>query len=222
MANFARIQNRIYYGYGKAAQRLGTAHAVYRSADGNNPIQPANFLFNQLISIDQNYKYTSAKKYGDPVWQFLPENGLVLQNYDYLVSPNGINYFIVDIVPDDRLNPPTLVECNAIITISDPSNAPLTPGKNTYQAFNQETSPKILINCPASILQYTRMDSSNMKLPTSVRLPMYSILLPDFDGVNIKTGALIVDDSGRRLSVITCEQTKKTLGLRILASEQGV
>lgn len=220
MVDFARVQNRIYYGYGKAATRLGTSHAVYRSADGNNPIQSANFLFNQLISVDQNLKYTSARKYGDAVWQFLPENGLVLQNYDYFVSPSSINYFIVDIIPDDRLTPPTCVECNGIITLYRPVNT-RTPGTNAYQAFDPSTAPQILINCPASILEHSRTDGGNMKLPTSVKLPFYSILVPEFDDIIVKTGDVIVDDKGRRLAVINAERTKKVSGFRITACELG-
>jgi hypothetical protein len=220
MVDFARVQNRIYYGYGKAAQRLGSSHAVYRSVDGNNPIQEANFVFNQLISIDQNYKYTSAKKYGDPIWQFLPENGLLLQNFDYFVSPSGINYFIIDIIPDDRLTPPICVECNAILTLYRPVNT-RTPGTNTYQAFDPYTAQKILINCPVSILQHTKTDGSNMKLPTSVKLPFYSILIPEFDDIIIKTGDVIIDDKGRRMAVINAERTKKSLGFRIVAGELG-
>jgi hypothetical protein len=220
MANFARIQNRIYYGYGKAAIRLGTAHNVYRSSDGNNPIQPANLLFSQLIGIDQDYTYMKAKKYGDPVWQFLPENGLLLRNYDYFVSPSGVTYFIVDVIPDDRLNPPTCVECNAILSLYRPTNT-RTPGTNPYQAFDPFTSPKILSNCPVSILQHSKTDASNMKLPTSVKLPFYNILIPEFDNIIINTGDVIVDNKGRRLVVINAEQTKKSLGFRIMAGELG-
>lgn len=220
MVDFARVQNRIYYGYGKAATRLGTSHAIYRSANGIDPIQQPNFLFNQLISVDENLKYTKAKKYGDMQWQFLPENGLLLQNYDYMVSPSGIHYFIVDIIPDDRLTPPTCVECNAIISLFDLSNT-LNPGGNPYQQFPGDKTT-ILSNCPAAVMQYTRMDMDNMRLPTSVKMPTYSILVPDFDDVVIKSGQEIEDDKGRHMVVIVAEQTKKNLGLRIIAQLKGV
>lgn len=221
MVDFARVQNRIYYGYSKAAQRLGTSHAVYRSTDGNNPIQSGNLIGNQLISVDQNLKYTSVKKYGDPVWQFLPEDGLSLKNYDYLVGAS-VTYFIADVVSDDRLSPPICVECNGVITITRPSNeSTLTPGKNNYQQLPL-TQPQIITGCPVSILQFGRFDASTMKLPTSVRLPMYSINLPEFNNILIKPGDLIEDDNGRRLAVLSAERSKKALGFRIIAAEQGV
>lgn len=102
MVDFARVQNRIYYGYGKAATRLGTNHDIYRTTNPINPIQAANFFATQLFSVDQNLKYMSPKKYGDLIWQFLPFNGLVLQNYDYFVN-STTTYFIADIAPTDRL-----------------------------------------------------------------------------------------------------------------------
>jgi hypothetical protein len=220
MVDFARIQNRIYYGYGKAAVRLGTNHAIYRSTDGINPIQEANFLFNQLISIDQNYKYTSPKKYGDPVWQFLPEDGLQLQNFDYMVG-GTTTYFIGDIKPDDRLSPPVCVECNATMTIYRPVTT-RTAGTNAYQTFDQANLPKILVNCPVSILQHSKTDAaSTMKLPTGVKLPFYNVYLPEFVGVIIKTGDVVVDNKGRRLAVINTESTRRSLGFRILAAELG-
>lgn len=221
MANFARIQNRIYYGYGKAAQRLGTTHSIYRSATGIDPIEDGNLIGEQLISVDNDYKYNKAKKYNDPVWQFLPEDGAELQNYDYFISESGVIYFIVDILPDDRLTPPVCVECNSRVSISRPTR-PLTPGKqDSYIGYIPADSTPILTDCPASVLQHSRMESNNMKLPTSARLPFYSILLPNFDGVLVKTGDIIQDSEDRRMSVINAELTKKTLGLRIIASEQG-
>lgn len=220
MANFALIQRKIYYGYEKAAIRLGTTHNIYRSTDGIDPIKAANLIGTRLISIDQNYKYMSAKKYGDPVWQFLMTDGLTLQNYDYMVSPGGINYFIVDIKPDNRLNPPTCVECNDIVSVFRTTST-RTAGENPYQTYNPATTPTLLKNCPASVLQHNRTDAQNMKLPTSVKLPFYSILLPEFDDIIIKTGDVIIDSKGRRYAAINAERTKKSLGFRIIAGELG-
>lgn len=221
MVDFARVQNRIYYGYTQASKRLGTSHLIYRSPDGINPIQSNNQIGTQLISIDQDLTYKKTKKYGDMVWQFLPEDGLNLQNYDYMVG-STVTYFIVDVAPDGRLSPPTCVECNAIISITAPSNKPLNPGVNPYQSYQKDIPSPILQNCPVSILQHGKMDTSNMRLPTSVRLPYYSIILPEFDDVVIQTGYVITDDIGRRLNVLSAERTKKTLGFRIIAVQDGV
>lgn len=216
MVDFARVQNRIYYGYTKAAQRLGTTHAIYRSSNGINPLQMSNFQFNTRISIDQDFKYVKGRKYGDMSWQFLPEDGLTLRTYDYMVG-SEFTYFIADIAPDGRLNPPLCVECNAVITLNG-LRSPLVSGKNPYQQIVQQP---ILVNCPAAILEYTRMDMSNMKLPTSVKNPTYNITVPEFDSVIIQTGDEIDDDKGRRMVVIAAEITSKSLGLRILAQEKS-
>ncbi len=207
----------MYYGYGKAAIRLGVTHAVYRSPNGVNPIQAANQLASQLIGIDADYSYEKAKKYGDPTWQMLPEDGLSLQNYDYIVGPS-VTYYIADIASDERLSPPICVECNATLNLFDPINT-LAPGANNYQQLGKGTP--ILLNCPASILQHTRMATNNMKLPSSVPLPYYNIYLPDFDDVIIKTGQILTDNTGRKFAVLSAERTKKNLGFRIIASLEG-
>lgn len=217
MVDFARIQNRIYYGYGKAAIRLGTSHDIFRTPNGINPLQATNFIGSQLIGIDTDYTYVKQKKYGEPVWQLLPEDGLSLQNYDYLVGTD-MTYFIVDIASTERLSPPIAVECNSTINLVDPKST-LTPGTNTYQQL--QTGTTILLNCPCSILEYTRFASNNMKLPSSVTLPHYQIILPDFDDVIIKTGQIIYDGIGRKFAVISAERTKRNLGFRIFASLEG-
>lgn len=219
MVDFARIQNRIYYGYTKAAIRLGTAHNVYRPLTLIDPLQTAYFLKSVLISVDQNLKYTSTRKYGDNLWQFLPVDGLTLQNYDYFTNSTS-TYFISDIAPDDRLSPPLCVQCNTKIDIARPSNLPLTPGTNAYQQYQPASSTLIVKNCPVSFLQHGRMDASNMKLPTSVKLPYYAITMPDLN-LNLKTDDVVTDTRGRRLSILSAERTKKGLGFRIIVVEQG-
>jgi hypothetical protein len=204
MADFASIQNRIYYGYGKAAQRLGTTHAVYRSADGNNPIQQANFIFNQLISVDQDLTYKKAQKYNDPVWQFLPANGLLLQNFDYFVSPSGINYFITDIVPDDRLTPPTCVECNEVITITRPTQ-PTGKGAVGYGGYLPGTAEVLLTSCPASVLEGFRGEANALKMPLDTRSPYYKILLPYLGDITLRISDLISLSDGTRLVISSVE-----------------
>lgn len=221
MVDFARIQNRIYYGYGKAAIRLGTSHTIYRSANGINPIQSSNLIGTQLIGVDQDYTYTKTKKYGDPVWQILPQDGTVLQVYDYIVG-STVTYFIVDIFSEDRLSPPVVVECNAVISsLIDPINT-LTPGTNAaYQQLGQQNT-QILQNCPCSILQSNRTESNTLHAPSSVKLPYYDIILPDFDDVIIKTGELLFDlTNNRKLAVIGAERTKRSLGFRIKVALEG-
>lgn len=217
MVDFARIQNRIYYGYTKAAIRLGVEHAIYRSVDGNDPLKITNFIKNTLVSIDADLTYKKARKYGDLVWQFLPEDGLTLQNYDYMVGAST-TYFIADIAPDDRLTPPLCVECNHTVSITTLANT-LVPGDNDYQAIDNPTN--YIVDCPVSIVQYTRMDMNNLKTPSSVKMPTYYITMPDFDGVVIKNGDIVTNENNNRYTVISAEQTKKSLGLRLLVQLTG-
>lgn len=220
MFDFNAIRGLVYLGYGIAARYLGADFQVYRPPNGLNPLAQENYVDTRKISIDQDWTYKKTKKYGDPTWQFLPENGLTLQNYDYLVGPDN-TYFITDVASDERLNPIICVECNANITLYKNISARST-GTNAYQAYDPFTGQKLLENCPVSLLQHTRFDPAGMKLPTSVKLPFYQITAPDFPNIVIRTGDVIQDDKGRRLAVINAEKTKKSLGFRIIASELGV
>lgn len=223
MVDFARIQNRIYYGYGKASQRLGVNFSIYRSPSLINPIVSANLTGTTLISIDEDLTYKKARKYGDYIWQFLPLDGLTkLQDYDYIVGPS-ITYFIADIAPDDRLTPPLCVECNTTINITR-TMGNLQPGTNPYQEYLPTITPtNVALNCPASVIENTRTyPRGDMKLPTSVRMPMYDYYIPDLDDSVIMSGDVLDDlGSGRRLQIYSAERTKKTMGFRITAHELG-
>jgi hypothetical protein len=213
MVDFARIQQKIYKGYGKAAIRLGTSHAIYRSTDGNNPIKIGNFLFNQLVGIDQDYTYKKAKKYGDPTWQFLPENALLLQNFDYMVN-QGNTYFIIDVMPTDRLNPILCVECNTIITVTRPTQ-PTGTGAVGYGGYLPATATTLLTSCPASVLEGTKGETNTLKLPLDTRSPYYKILLPYLGGIQLRISDLVSLPNGNRLVISSVELTG--LGWRLQA-----
>ncbi len=225
MVDFARVQNRIYYGYGKASLKLGVTHSIYRSADGITPIQSGNLLGTQLISIDDNLKYNKARNYGDNEWQFLPQDAqgttlFALQNYDYMVGPT-VTYFISDVVPDDRLSPPSCVECNAVISVSLPINS-IPLNSNVYQEYQHGQGTQILLNCPASLLERgARSGYNNLNLPSSCKLPFYEITIPDFDDVVITAGSILTDDEGRTMIISSAERTKHSLGFRIVAAQLG-
>lgn len=218
MVNFARIQNKIYKGYGKAAERLGSTHAIYRSASAINPIQNPNLIGNQLISVDQDFTYVKARKYGDPTWQFMAEDGLSLQKFDFMVNSQN-TYYIVDIKPVERLNPPICVECNTTLTITRPYDA-LIPGNNPPVSYQIGSAQALYTNCPASLIEGSRGDNQNMKLPTSVRMPLYKILLPFLGNVELKSGDIIQDAKNIRYALTSIELTG--LGYRLQAAIQGV
>lgn len=222
MVDFARVRNRIYYGYGKAAKKLGVSFNIYRSPNGINPIQSGNLIGTQLIAIDDDLTYMKARRYGDNVWQFMPQDGIgstlfALNDYDYMVGP-AVTYFIADVGPPDRLSPPLCVECNDKITVVDPANA-LTPGINPYQQYQPSQGTTIVSNCPVSLLQAGRGITNNLGLPSSCKLPFYDIVMPDFDDILIKVGFIVTDSNNRRMVIVSAEQTKVVLGFRIIAAE---
>jgi hypothetical protein len=228
MVDFSLIQSKIYKGYGKAAIRLGTDHSIYRSSNGINPIASGNLLGVQKISIDADLKYNKARKSGDMMWYFLPQDGLgengsfALENYDYMVGA-GTTYFIADISPDDRFSPPSCYECNAVVTVATLINS-LSAGTNAYQSPKPTDPPThiYLQNVPCAILQYGRGNKElSLKLPTSSSLPHYQIIMPVFDDIVIKVGDILSDTIGRRMQIVSAERTKKASGFRLIAIQLG-
>jgi hypothetical protein len=214
MADFALIKNKIYSkGYYNVAKRLGVQFSIYRSADGNNPIKIGNFLFNQLISIDQDWTYKKAKKYGDPSWRFFPGNGLILQNFDYMVGPDN-TYFISDVNSNERLNPILCVECNTIITVTRPTQ-PTGTGAVGYGGYLPATATTLLTSCPASVLEGTKGETNTLKLPLDTRSPYYKILLPYLGGIQLRISDLVSLPNGNRLVISSVELTG--LGWRLQA-----
>ena len=68
MTNQASIQTKIWRGYAKAAEKLGSAYAFTRPA----ATYPGDALFNRLVSLNaEDMKYGRPNKYGKATWYAL-------------------------------------------------------------------------------------------------------------------------------------------------------
>src|SRR6185312_3415519 len=81
-----RIQDRVWRGYAKAAQHLGSWHDIYRPRGAKNPLAGVNRWGKIAVSLDAKpYKFDAPNLYGKPVWYALLDGGLV-QVGDYLIN----------------------------------------------------------------------------------------------------------------------------------------
>ncbi|HEV2917617.1 MAG TPA: hypothetical protein VGW78_07790 [Candidatus Babeliales bacterium] len=60
-----QIQQKIFFGYAKAAYKLGATFNLYRSSTPINPISSGNLIGEVQMSRSVNWEYNSANKYGN-------------------------------------------------------------------------------------------------------------------------------------------------------------
>lgn len=116
--NGTLVQERIYAGYGKTAEKVGKLYDHFRS---ESPLGPLD-ISNQLASIYATFStltrpFVANAKWSDETW-LVYADGRLLQQHDFLVGPYG-TYFIGDMQPN---LPITAVRCTHVaVTITRPS-----------------------------------------------------------------------------------------------------
>lgn len=218
----ATLQNRIYKGYAKAAQRIGPTYTLYRPSTSTNPIVPGNVIATLPASFNaEDMTYKKPNKYGHPVWYCLVD-GTQTRPGDYLVNGNT-TYFIAAM----QLTLPIIaVDCNRRVRIGrmPPKNIPGDAGysgvvesQETDVLGTSGTGGSFVSGWPASILMGGRSDKDSV-LPSGVKSSGVVILLPPSVPIVIKESDMIQDDLGREYAIYTAEQTD--LGWRIQANEE--
>jgi len=208
----ATIQNRVYFGYAKAAQRIGLAYDLYRPLSPTAPM--ANKVGTLMAALDSGpgYQFKAPNEYGDPTW-FALINDATTQPGDYLVGPGG-TYFVAG---KQFLLPVIVVECNRIVHLSRiPAQAAV--GVGAYSTGAPAAAADVLTGWPASILLGGRGESTGTGLPSASKNVGWKILLPPSVTQTVNAGDLIIDDLQRRYVVQGAEYTD--LGWRISAVEE--
>ena len=210
--NGTQIQAKIYGGYGKAANIVGTPYAQYR------PNSASGALLNQIATINAafdakpDFSFSKANLYPTPIWYALL-NGALAQPGDYFTGVGG-TFFIAGMQP---LLPIIAIGCNRTLTIYRPqqnSGAGLRPYGGETVA-NQVT---LATAFPASVLQGSKGEKSMVNLPGDVRSPWWQVLLPNLPGaILLRNDDIITDDLSKRYKISSAEQSE--LGWRITAAE---
>ena len=217
----ATIQQRIYAGRGKAAQRIGLACTQFR------PLSAAAPLGNPLGSIVAAFnagdsKYLVPNLPGDAIC-YADLDGRLTQPGDYLVRAlDGQTWFIA---AQQQLLPIITVNCNRLVRFSRQSGA---GGSVGLQGYNS-TSPCDPIEMadllgtsagalwPCSILLGGKQTASETKLPSGVQQAGWKLMLPPSVPVTLQAGDIGTDDLGRRYVLTAAEQSDT--GWRCIAHE---
>jgi hypothetical protein len=215
MADAARIQSKIWHGYGQAAKRLGFPFAQYRPTDPMDPLAAAALLNPALpVAFVQNFDFGQPGKYGTVTWKALAD-GSVLAPGDYLVGTAG-TFYIAD---KDAMLPMMAVQCNRVLTVR---RAPAITGAGVrpYGGATQANEVTLMAGWPSCVEQGTKGQMPTSALPGDTRAPWWSIYLPAIAGVTLQYGDVMADDIGRTYTVSSAELSDA--GWRIAASQSEV
>lgn len=211
----AKLRNKVYIGYGKAAQRIGYVSQQYRATSAFNPMQTEP-LQSLNASFTTNFTYSAPNKYGQATWlgvfdgrQFLPG--------DYLKSDEDGTFFVAAM---QTTLPIYCVQCNRVISVlrttqSSPSGQQV--GLQDYGGTTQANESPLMTGWPASILNGTKGEKSPVGLPADAKTPWYIVLVPSYGDIILRTSDIITDDIGRRYVISSAELTD--MGWRITAMQ---
>lgn len=209
-----KLRDKIYAAYGRAAQKIGFDYQQFRATSANNPLS-TTALRTIKASFTTSFAYTAPSKHGKAEWLGVFDARLFAVG-DYLVGRQG-PFFIAAM--QDTL-PILCVETNRVIdVIRVGQEAEIGLGG---WAGDKRASTEVLImqGWPASILQGTKGETNETKLPGDVKTPWWAIMLPAWPGVELRTSDIIRDDLDRKYVISSAELTG--MGWRITAMQAQV
>lgn len=208
----AKLQQKVYAGYGKAATRIGPLFNLHRPSSAANPVSPGTWLGTLNASFNaQDMTYGKPNVYGKPLWYALLD-GTLTQVGDYLVNDDKM-YFIAAM---QQTLPILAVDCNRTINVRRPQQQSGV-GAVGYGGDIDSNETPLMTGWPASVLQGTKGEKGEVNLPGDVRNPWWQILFPAFPGINLRTSDIVTDDMQRRYVISSAELTD--LGWRLTAQQ---
>jgi len=196
-----RLADRLAYGAGCVARRVGFLHDAYRPDGPAEPLALAN-RFLQLcvafalpggsVAAPSGFAVPYRQAWAD--WSYL-------QPGDYLVGPEG-TVFIAAIEPP---KPMLVVMTNDLVSMARPA-APVLAGLNQYGAVLPATQSMLVAGSPASLLVGGVDDRTKAGLPDDTKLPGFTALLPAVTGVQPRVADLVTNARGDRFVVTAVEQ----------------
>lgn len=204
----ARLSRKVFAGYGKAASRVGVSFDVYRPQTAFEPLNLNNRLRAQFAAFTihgaQNFTFTKPSDHDNALFHGLFDPTDVRAG-DYFVDPAGAQgpFFVAGITP---AMPPLCVGCNRTVSAFVLSVTPpigLSSYSPTPPATTEDAETALMINWPASLLKRGTLNTNY--LPSDVGAGKSQLLMPAVDGVDLRTGMVIVDDLKNRFVIIQAE-----------------
>jgi hypothetical protein len=208
--NGGKLQDRLYWGLGLCARRLGQSTDAFRPSGPFQPLAAKNRFLRLPTTFTSSYgQYGQTNEFGNALWYGVFDASYTKPG-DYLVTAHA-TYFVVSQAP---LLPVLCTKTNRTISIARP-NIQANTGSNAYGGYTSGGSTLIMVDWPASILGEGRTSHSTADLPTDQGTSYWNVLIPSHVGVVLSPGDIITDDLGRTAVISATELTD--LGWRIIA-----
>ncbi|MDE8348933.1 MAG: hypothetical protein POG74_05535 [Acidocella sp.] len=194
------LADRLAYGAGCAARRVGFIHDAYRPDGPASPLDLAKRVMRLTVAYVLPGGSVAAPSGVAVPFRQAWADWSYLQVGDYLVGPEGCA-FVVAIEPP---KPMMVVMTNAVIEISRPA-APVLAGINPYGAALPATMMNILSGFPASLMVGGLGDRTRAGLPDDTRVPGFIAMLPSVASVQPRVGDLVSNEWAERFVVTAVE-----------------
>jgi len=195
-----RLADRLSYGAGCAARRLGFLHDAYRPDGPEAPVDLARrFMRLAVALVSPGGSVNAPSGFGVPYRQAWADWSY-LQVGDYLAGPEGC-VFVAAIEPP---RPMLVVMTNAVLDLWRPGGAAFA-GANAYGAPLPAGQAKLLSEFPASLLVGGIGDRTRAGLADDTRVPGFIALLPAVACVQPRVADFITNERAERFTVTAAE-----------------
>lgn len=191
----ATLQARIYAGYSKAAQRIGTSHAHYRPATISNPLASGNQIGTLLSNFNIRGGYSGQSVANQLYWQIIAD-GAQLQVGDYLVADH--TYCVLAL---DHLLPPIALRCTQVLTFSR-ETVNQDAGLQSYSDLSGQAAYAQSVPGVINVKKETGKPTTGLPGDNALRT-FYSAFFYLPDGL-VQTRDQVIDQNNVRYQVVSC------------------
>ena len=200
------LQDRIYWGLNRVADKIGQAADAYRPAGPRRPLDPSNrYLHLKAAFGRSDGNFSKAVGYGEPLWRGYFDASYT-QVGDYLVSGSDVWF----IAAQQSMLPVECVKANQLVSITRP---PTPDTGSTYGSATSAPDETILCGWPASLLGIGSRDRPPAQLPGDTTLSTWTAYLPVTPGITIHVADFVTTEEGGKGIVAAVESTD--LGWRL-------
>ncbi|MGE4482016.1 hypothetical protein [Acidocella sp.] len=197
-----RLADRLAYGAGCAARRVGFLHDAYRPAGPCAPLDLVNRFMRLCVALVlPGGGVTGPGGFGVPFRQAWADWSY-LRVGDYLAGPEGV-MFVASIEPP---KPMLVVMTNAVVTLARPGGMRQV-GLNAYGAVEPATEAPLITGYPVGFLAGGTGDRTRSGLPDDGKVPGFSVLLPVVEEVIPQVADILTNERGERYAVNSVEET---------------
>lgn len=215
----ARLSQKVFAGYGKAAKRVGAQFDVYRPQLAADPLN----VNNKITTIEaaftihnaNNFSFDRPSDYNNPLFHGLFDpTGINRGDYFVDTTDKQGTFFVAKLTP---AMPPLCVSCNRTVSFFEISTTPslgLSSYSPTPVAQTEDAETALMVNWPVSLLK--RGSAWDQYLPSDTGGGTFYVLCPMFPGVMLRASTIVVDDIGVRYAIEAAELQEMGWRLELL------